>query len=123
MSRVGSQVVDNSSAAGRDRPLTRWAAAGALSALFVIAAVILEVAGGVNANSPVPSWAEIAPITWPAAARTGWWLLVAVAAATFRLALHRMGLRQRPWVVVASVAPFLIFAGGVGAGADWATWH
>jgi hypothetical protein len=36
---------------------------------------------------------------------------------------HRLGLRQRPVVVAASVLPFLVFTGGIAAGADWATWH
>ncbi len=44
-------------------------------------------------------------------------------AGLFRLALHRLGLRQRSFVVVASVVPFLAFAIAIAVGADWATWH
>jgi len=32
-------------------------------------------------------------------------------------------LRRRRPVVVLSVAPFVLFATGIAAGADWATWH
>jgi hypothetical protein len=41
----------------------------------------------------------------------------------FRFLLGRAGMPQRRLVVVLSVAPFVLFAAGVAAGADWATWH
>lgn len=98
---------------------------GALGcALFVLGAIAAEVVGGEYANSRVPAWAErVFPITWPQPVRVAWWLAVAGAALGYRVLLHRIGLRQRAWVVVASVVPFVVFAGGVAAGADWATWH
>lgn len=93
-------------------------------AFFVIGAVVVEAVTGAAANSPVPAWAEeLAPIAWPQAARVGWWLAVAVAAAGFQLGLRRLGIRRNPIVVAASVAPFVVFAGGIAIGADWATWH
>lgn len=84
----------------------------------------LEVVGGTGANSPVPGWAEhVVPLAWPQWVRVVWWLVVAGAALGFRINLHRLGFRQRAPVVVLSVAPFLAFAIGIAAGADWATWH
>lgn len=110
--------------AGIDRErVAAWLLAAALSALFVLVAVALEVVGGMNANSPLPSWAEIMPVAWTPAGRVAWWFAVAVAAGTFRLSLHQLGFRQPRWLVVASVAPFLVFAAGIASGADWATWH
>ncbi len=100
-----------------------WLGVVAASALFVIVAVVLEVIGGSYANSPLPAWAEIVPIAWPQAARVAWWSGVAVAAGLFRLGLHRLGIRQRPVVVLASVLPFVAFAAGIASGAGWSTWH
>lgn len=100
-----------------------WLLLVGASALFVIVAVVLEVLGGSYANSPLPAWAEFVPLAWPQAARVVWWLGVAAAAGAFRLGLHRIGIRQRPLVVIASVAPFLAFAFGVSQGASWSTWH
>lgn len=100
-----------------------WALAVIGSAAFVGLALVLEVLGGSFANSPVPEWAHIVPISWPPAARVVWWTTVAGAAGLFRLGVHRLGHRQRPIVVVASVVPFLVFAAGIAIGADWATWH
>lgn len=100
-----------------------WLLAVVVSITFVVVAVVLEVLGGSFANSPVPEWAHVVPITWPSGLRVVWWVAVAAAAGTFRLALHRLGMRQRPVVVAASVIPFLVFAGGIAAGAHWATWH
>ncbi|MGH9039975.1 MAG: hypothetical protein ACRDZ3_07080 [Acidimicrobiia bacterium] len=95
-----------------------------LAGAFVLVAVGLEVVSGLNANSPVPAWAEkVAPLAWPQPARVAWWLVVAGAAAAFRLLLGRAGIPQRRFVLVVSVAPFLVFAAGVAVGADWATWH
>jgi hypothetical protein len=86
--------------------------------------VALEVVSGLNANSPVPAWAEQAtPLAWPQPARVAWWLTVAGAMYAFRFLLGRAGMPQRRLVVVLSVAPFVLFAAGVAAGADWATWH
>lgn len=93
-------------------------------AAFVLVAISAEVIAGLYANSTVPSWAErVAPLGWPQPVRVAWWLAVASAAGAFRFFLHRLGLRQRPWVVAVSVLPFVIFAGGIAAGAWWATWH
>lgn len=93
------------------------------SALFVILAVVLEVLGGSHANSPLPSWAEFVPLSWPPVARVFWWLGVAASAAGFRLGLHRLGIAQRPLIVLASILPFLAFAVGIASGASWSTWH
>ena len=71
-----------------------WLLAVVASITFVATAIVLELAGGSFANSGM-----------------------------FRLGLHRLGHRQRPAVVVASISPFLVFAWGIAAGADWATWH
>lgn len=100
-----------------------WLLAVAASIAFVLLAIVLELVGGSFANSPVPAWAHVAPIAWPTGLRVLWWLAVAAAAGLFRLGLHRLGHRQRPVIVVASIAPFLVFASGIAAGADWATWH
>lgn len=91
--------------------------------LFVGAAVVLEVLSGSNANSPVPGFAEFAPLAWPQWARVAWWIAVAGAAGGFRWCMHRYGMRQRFTVVVLSVAPFVLFALGIATSADWATWH
>lgn len=54
--------------------------AALLCAGFVAAAVLLEVIGGQNANSPDPSWAErVVPLGWPQPVRVLWWLLIAAA--------------------------------------------
>lgn len=100
-----------------------WLLAVVMSIAFVALAIVLEVLGGSSANSPVPGWAYVVPIAWPSGLRMVWWMAVAAAAGLFRLGLHRLGMRQRPIVVAASVLPFLAFAGGIAAGADWATWH
>ncbi|MGI8793765.1 MAG: hypothetical protein ACR2H3_11415 [Acidimicrobiales bacterium] len=100
-----------------------WVLAAAISIVFVASAIVLEVLGGSFANSPVPDWAHLVPIAWPNWLRAAWWVAVAGAAGLFRFGLHRLGLRQRPVVVVASVLPFLVFAGGIAASAEWATWH
>lgn len=110
--------------AERDAPTLRLALLAAGSFAFVAAALVLEVVTGSAANSPVPRWAErVAPIAWPQPVRVLWWLGVAGAAAAFRVALHRLGFRQRRLVVLFSVGPFVVFAAGVAIGADWATWH
>lgn len=100
-----------------------WLLAVVASIAFVAIAVVLELVGGSLANSPLPDWAHVVPIAWPTALRVVWWIGVGAAAGLFRLGLHRLGHQQRPAVVAASVAPFLVFASGIAAGADWATWH
>jgi hypothetical protein len=108
----------------RERATVR-AGIGALgSAAFVVMAIAAEVAGGEYANSSVPASAEhVFPISWPQPVRVLWWLAVAGAALGYRVILHRVGIRQRVWVVAAWVLPFVVFALGVAIGADWATWH
>jgi hypothetical protein len=108
----------------RERVTVR-AGLGAIGcAEFALGAVAAEVIGGLYANSPVPAWTErVFPIGWPQPARVVWWLAVAAAALGYRLILHRIGIRQRAWVVVVSVVPFVVFAAGVAVGADWVTWH
>lgn len=98
---------------------------GALAAAgFVAFAFALEVMGGLGANSPAPAWADrVVPLAWPQGLRVVWWLVVAGAAGAYRLLLARAGFRQRRFVVVLTVVPFLVFAAGVAAGAPWATWH
>lgn len=94
------------------------------SFLFILAAVVVEVVTSAGANSSVPAWAKwVVPIGWPPAVRVVWWLVVVAAALAFRLALSRLGFRQRRIVVVLSVAPFVVFAAGIAFGADWSTWH
>lgn len=100
-----------------------WLALVLFSAVFVLVAVFLEVLGGSYANSPLPPWAQVVPLSWPQGVRVLWWLGVAAAAAGFRLGLHRLGIRQRPLIVIASIAPFLAFAAGIASGASWSTWH
>ncbi|MGQ0618282.1 MAG: hypothetical protein ACT4PW_15060 [Acidimicrobiia bacterium] len=86
-------------------------------------AVVLEVLSSGYANSEVPGWAHWVPLAWPQPLRVVWWLSVAVAAAGFRWSLAQVGLRTSRVVTVLTVGPFLAFAVGIGAGADWATWH
>ncbi len=102
---------------------SRWGIAALASAVFVVVAIVAEVLAGANANSAVSGWELWIPLAWPQAARVLWWLAVAGAAGTFRLALHRLGFRQRAAIVVASVGPFVAFAIGISFGADWSTWH
>lgn len=99
--------------------------AGALACgLFVLVAIALEVLGGMAANSETPRWAaRIVPLGWPPALRVGWWLLVGAAAGGHRVLLARAGVPRSGWATVATVTPFVLFAAGIAAGADWATWH
>jgi hypothetical protein len=95
-----------------------------LSAGVVLAAVILEVVGGQNANSPHPAWAEWAvPLAWPQPLRVLWWVGIAGAAGAYRILLGRAGFPQRKAVTILLVVPFLLFAAGVATDASWATWH
>lgn len=112
--------IDDSTTPGQS---VRWFTAVVVSFVFVVGAVVLEVIGGLHANSTVPDWAELVPIAWPAPARVVWWMTVAAAAGVFRLGLHRLGFRQRTFVVVASVGPFVAFALGIASGSGWSTWH
>lgn len=120
---VGSGSVDQIDTPAASRAPGRWVAIAAVSAAFVLGAIVVEMLAGAGANSPVPAWSGLFPLSWPQAARVVWWCAVAAAAGAFRLALLRLGIRQHPLVVVLSVAPFLIFAGGIATGASWATWH
>lgn len=107
-----------------ERSTARLGFAALGCAALVGAALVLEVLGGTAANSTVPTWATyLVPLAWPQPLRVLWWLVVAGAALGFRVALHRLGFRQRPVLVAASVVPFVVFAAGIAAGADWATWH
>ena len=100
-----------------------WLALAGSCLVFVLAAVVLETLSGLYANSPVPGWAELVPLAWPKPARVVWWLLVGAASGGFRLGLHRLGIRQRPVIVVASVVPFVAFAAGIALDSSWSTWH
>lgn len=90
---------------------------------LTMGAVALEVVSSSYANSTVPGWAHWVPLAWPQPLRVAWWLAVAGGAAGFRWSLGRVGLPTSRVVTVLTVAPFVAFAAGVGAGADWATWH
>lgn len=109
-----------------DAPSRPWAGLGSIGcALSVLAGVVLEMLAGQAANSPEPDWVErLVPLAWPRPARVGWWLLIAAAAGAHRLLWDRCAGRSLRWVVAAVfAAPFLVFAGGIGAGASWATFH
>ena len=101
----------------------RWLAVAGGCAFIVVAALTLEALAGQWANSAGPGWASLVPLTWPRAGRVAWWCAVAIAAGGFRLALARLGIRQHALAVAVSVLPFVVFAGGIAAGASWATWH
>ena len=104
----------------RGRPLI----GALLCAGLVLAAVILEVIGGQNANSGYPAWAElVVPLAWPQPVRVVWWLLIAAAAGGYRIFLGRAGFPQRRAATVLTVVPFALFATGVAAGTGWTTWH
>lgn len=116
--QTGSDV--DGPAATRSRSLV----AALLCAGMVFGAVVLEVIGGQNANSPHTAWAErVVPLAWPQPVRVLWWVLIAGAAGGYRVFLGRAGFPQRRAVTVLLVLPFLLFAAGVATGADWATWH
>lgn len=85
---------------------------------------MLEVVGSMGANSEVPDWTRgLLPVARPRLVRVGWWLAVALAAGGYRILLARAGLPQSPWVTAASMTLFVLFAAGIAAGAEWATWH
>ena len=107
-----------------DLPARSRAWTGLGGAAFVLLAVTLEVVGGSFANSPAPRWASaLLPITWPMPLRVLWWLTVASASLWYRRSMAALGVPQRRLVTVFTVAPFVVFAGGVATGAEWATWH
>lgn len=93
-------------------------------ALFVLAAIAVEVLAGQAANSPEPATLEhLVPLGWPQPARVLWWLGVAAAGAGHRILLDRAA-GERRWLGPALLAaPFAIFAVGVGLGTSWSTWH
>ena len=93
------------------------------SLLFVTAAIVLEVLAGEGAASSTSGAPWFVPLTWPQPVRVAWWLAVAGSAAAFRVSLRRLGLPAHRTADVATVAPFLLFAGGIASGAGWATWH
>ncbi len=93
------------------------------SLLFVTAAIVLEVLAGEGAASSTSGAPWFVPLTWPQPVRVAWWLAVGGSAAAFRISLRRLGLPARRSADAATVAPFLLFAGGIAFGADWATWH
>lgn len=108
----------------RKRTETRLVLTAFGCAAFVIWAVIAEIVAGASANSQVPAWADkVFSLAWPQPVRVVWWLAVAAAALGFRIALHRLGARQRWLVTAIGVIPFVVFAAGIAVGADWATWH
>lgn len=108
----------------RDRSETRLVLVAVGCAALVVWALVAEIIAGANANSRVPAWADnVFSLAWPQPLRVLWWLAVAGAALGYRVALHRLGFRQRGFIVVVSVLPFVVFAAGVAAGTDWATWH
>lgn len=104
-------------------PPTWLVVLGLIGAPFTIAAVVLEAISGQYANSSTPAWAHWVPLAWPQPLRVAWWLVVAAATAGFRWSLRHVGIRANRVVTACIVAPFLVFAAGVGVGADWATWH
>ena len=93
------------------------------SLLFVATAIVLEVLAGEGAASSTSGAPWYVPLTWPQPVRVVWWLAVAGSAAAFRMSLRRLGLPARRSADVATVTPFLLFAGGIAFGADWASWH
>lgn len=117
VSHRGSELPDGVPGAG-----PAWAAVGC--AVFVLLAVAGEVVSGQAANSENPSWVYgLLPLTWPEPARVAWWLLVAAAAAAHRVLLVRAGFARGRWLGWLLAAPFVVFAGGIAAGASWSTWH
>ena len=96
---------------------------GLVGLVFTMGAVALEVVSSSYANSAVPGWAEWVPLAWPQPLRVVWWLAVAATAAGFRWSLGRVGMPTSRVVTVLTVGPFVVLAVGIGAGADWATWH
>lgn len=102
----------------------RWLLAAAACAVFVVAAVVVEMVAGAATATFEPPWVlRWVPLAWPQPVRVLWWLLVAGAAGGHRWLLDRSAGRQRWWLVALYAAPFAAFAGGVAAGAQWATFH
>ena len=115
------EIPKGADTASSPRPFPWW---GVVSAAFVFVAIILEVISGSAANSVVPEWAyKVAPLAWPQPVRVLWWLIVACAAGLYRWAERKAGIRRSVVMIVLSIAPFVIFAGGIAFGAEWSTWH
>ena len=83
------------------------------SLLFAATAIVLEVLAGEGAGSSILGASWHVPLTWPQPVRVAWWLAVAGSAAAFRVSLRRLGLPARRIADVVTVAPFLLFAGGI----------
>lgn len=94
-------------------------------ALLVIGSVLLEmVAGAAAPGNFETSWVDrLVPLTWPQPVRVLWWLVIAGAAGTHRYLLDRLAGRRRWWLPALYGAPFVAFAAGIAAGAQWATFH
>lgn len=102
--------------------LLAWIAVGCL--LFTATAIVFEIVASTAANSAAPAWVTlVVPLAWPQLLRVAWWLAVAGAALGFHISMRRLGFGQPRPIVFFSVAPFVTFALGIAAGADWATWH
>lgn len=96
-----------------------------LCALVVLVAIVAEFIGGRGGPSVADGdGASISPATWPDAARTIEWLLVAAAAAGYRAIADWVAHRAiRYWLAAISALPFLIWAYGVATSQDWATFR
>lgn len=107
---------------GRNEPrLSSW---GPVALGFVFLAVGLELLAAQYSNSPVPDAARwLVPLAWPQAVRVLWWTLVTLAAAGFRYAEYRAGIRRHPLIVIGSTVPFAVFSIGIAFGASFSTWH
>jgi hypothetical protein len=91
---------------------------------FVLLAVLVEALAGTATAVEAPSWAyRLAPPAWPPVLRILWWALVAAAAAAYRLAERRAGVRRHWLYPVVSALPFGVFSLGIAVGAEWAAWH
>jgi len=101
----------------------RLAAAMGCAAL-VLLAVALELVSGQAANSPEDTrWGPFVPLGWPQPVRVGWWVLIAMAAATHRLLLDERSGSRRRFLAAIAATPFAVFASGVTMGTSWSTWH
>ncbi|MBW3619503.1 MAG: hypothetical protein KY461_04610 [Actinobacteria bacterium] len=104
-----------------ERPLPGWALAGAAVTLLAVALEFLGSFVGDSPSTAYPGW--LVTFAWPAPLRVVWWLLAAGGAVAASHGLSQATGRPRPLRTVLVAAPFLLFAGGVAAGASWATWH
>ena len=110
----------NTRSAG-DGAVPGWALA---AGLVPFGALVLEYAGslfGQGVTTSYPGW--LITGAWPTWARVVWWLIAAAGAFTVTRGLAQANGR-RGWVVsVVVTAPFVGFAAGVAAGAEWSAWH